>query len=114
MNSSLIYEFDGLLGDSLTVYIDRIAVKHMGVANMIVMGRNKDTMLYYSDIASIQCETANTACGSIRILCPSLGEAYTVHFKNLLNEEAKEIANHLNTRLTNAQKYSHNQKNRVG
>ena len=102
MNSSLIYEFDGLLGDSLTVYIDRIAVRHMGVANMIVMGRNKDTMLYFSDIASIQFETANTDCGSIRILCPSLNEAYTVHFKNLLNEEAKEVSDRLNTILKNA------------
>lgn len=108
MNRGPIEIFDGLLGDSLAVYHDRITLKHKGIADLVVLSIQMERTIYLKDVASVQLEQADAAWGCIRIHCPAAGakknskpacEVYTIKFKNLLNDEAAEFTSRITDKV---------------
>lgn len=105
-----VFEFDGGVGDKLTVYEDRIVIKHKGVLNLMAMGIHGDKTIYYSDLTAIQFKAGGMLAGHIQFsvlggnesrggVLSASGDENTVTFNADKNREAQTIHEYLNNKL---------------
>ena len=97
-----VYEFDGGVGDRLTVYEDRVIIKHKGVLNFMAMGIHGDKTIYYSDLTAIQYKAGGLLAGHIQFsmlggnesrggVLNAASDENTITFNQDKNSEAQEI-----------------------
>ncbi len=106
----VIFEFVGGVGDELTVYEDRMILKHKGVRNFLAMGVNGDKVVYYTDITGIQYKPSGAVNGYLQFsmlggveskggLLKAASDENTIMFIDSKAVEARKIYDYLNERL---------------
>lgn len=111
MENTVIFEFDGGAGDYLTVYDDRVIIKHKGLLNALAMGVKGDKTIYLSDVTAIQYKKPGFTAGYLQFSVPggkeNIGGAFgatqdentiTISGANR-SAEAEKIAQYLNNHL---------------
>lgn len=105
-----VFEFDGGVGDRLTVFEDRIVIKHKGVLNFMAMGIHGDKVVYFSDITGIQFKPGGMTSGHLQFsilggieskggIMNAASDENTITFTAQKNREAQEIHEYLNNKL---------------
>lgn len=105
-----VFEFDGGVGDKLTVFEDRIVIKHKGVLNLMAMGVHGDKIVYLTDITGIQFKLGGLASGHLQFsmlggneskggIMSAASDENTITFNPKKNHEAKEIHEYLMKKL---------------
>lgn len=105
-----VFDFDGGVGDKLTVFEDRIVIKHKGALNFMAMGIHGDKTIYYSDLTSIQYKAGGILAGHIQFsllggnesrggVLSAASDENTITFNANKNAEAQKICDYLNNKL---------------
>lgn len=105
-----VFEFDGGVGDKLTVFEDRIVIKHKGALNFLAMGINGDKVVYFTDITGIQYKPAGMVNGHLQFsilggneskggILNAASDENTITFTSQRNREAQDIHDYLNNKL---------------
>jgi len=67
---SIIYNFNGGAGDSITVYADRVELAHREKITKVSMGQKADKTIYFSDIDHVEWQRASEKHGYILFRTP--------------------------------------------
>ena len=105
-----VFEFDGGVGDKLTVFEDRIVIKHKGALNFMAMGIHGDKVVYLADITGIQFKPGGMTSGHLQFsmlggieskggILNAASDENTITFTSQKNSEAQEIHDYLNNKL---------------
>lgn len=105
-----VFLFDGGVGDKLTVYEDRIIIKHKGVLNFMSMGIHGDKTIYLSDLTAIQYKAGGALSGHLQFsllggnesrggVLSAASDENTITFGADKNNEAQKIHEYLNNKL---------------
>ena len=105
-----VFEFDGGVGDKLTVFEDRIVIKHKGVLNFMAMGINGDKIVYFTDITGVQFKPGGMVNGHLQFsmlggneskggILNAAGDENTITFTAQKNREAQDIHEYLTNKL---------------
>ena len=105
-----VFEFDGGVGDKLTVFEDRIVIKHKGALNFMAMGIHGDKVVYLADITGIQFKPGGMTSGHLQFsmlggneskggILNAASDENTITFTSQKNSEAQKIHDYLNNKL---------------
>lgn len=105
-----VFFFDGGVGDKLSVYEDRVVIKHKGVLNFMAMGIHGDKTIYYSDLTAIQYKAGGMLAGHIQFsllggnesrggVLNAASDENTITFNADKNAEAQKICEYINNKL---------------
>ena len=87
-----IFEFDGALNDTITLYEDYLVIKHTGVLNAMSMGIKGDKNIFYSDITSVQYKKPGFSAGYIQFSLPGGNENKAGVFGAMSDENTIAVA----------------------
>lgn len=105
-----VFFFDGGIGDKLTVYEDRLVIKHKGVLNLMSMGIHGDKTIYFTDLTAIQYKPAGVLSGHLQFtllggnesrggVLNAASDENTITFVSEKNSDAEKIHEYLNNKL---------------
>lgn len=110
MNGYPIFEFNGGVGDMLTVFEDRVVLSHKGVLNLFAMGLKGYKTIYFNNITSVEFRPAGRTAGFIQFsilggrenvggLLSAIRDENSITFNYDKNYEAGQVVAYIKQKL---------------